>query len=224
MRCIGAAMQPYVDDIAPNSGIITHPSVASANYSGKLCLLSLTYGPDFTKKTWPTDMPKPAFENGTELRVRIGGSAQFLLIPTTGLKWEVPGGGSGETTPATQEDQQNRILIPIREIEIQWDFVDNPPISRLDGLMGMSNVDTFLGCEPETVLFETYSVEESFKMVPTNPHTNRVIVNLRVRKIKAGSEVYGWNHDYSADHGWAKMLFENDEPRHTPVTFADMFT
>lgn len=223
MRCSGIAMQPFVDDMAPNPSLISHPSVASANYAGKLALLTLTYIPNFVFKPWPTDFPKPTFRNGTELRFRIGGSGQFLTVPWDGVKWEVPGGGSGETTPVERENQNNRIFIAIREVELQWDFVDDPPLDDLDELMNKSNQDTFLGCPAETVLFENYSVEETFRVVATNPHTNRVTVHLRIRKIKDGSNIYGWNHDFSSEHGWARMLFQNDEPRYPLATFANMF-
>jgi len=210
-RINSISIQPWVDELAPLLGVVV-PAINTNTYGTQPALISVAYGPDFTKKVWPTDLTKPDIRYGTELRFRVGSSAQFLLIPTTGLKWEIPGGGG--TTPVTTEDQNNRILIPIRELELQWDFVDNVPMDRLDGLMGKSNDDDFLGAPAETVLFESYSVEESFRAAPANPHTNRVTVNVRIRKIKSGANTYGWNHDYSKAHGWAKMLFEDDEPRY----------
>lgn len=219
-RINSIAIQPWVDELAPILGVVL-PAINTNDYGTKPALITVSYGPDYTKKVWPTEITKPAFRYGTELRYRMGGSAQFLLIPTKGLEWKIP--GSGGTTPATDEDQQNRILIPIREVELQWDFVDNVPLDRLDGLMGKCNSDTFLSCAAESVLFETWSMEESFRGSASNPHTNRVTINLRVRKVKAGTSVYGWNHDYSAEHGWAKLLFEDGNPRYVPAAFSGVF-
>lgn len=205
-------------DMPPNNVTIVDPSVVTSGYTGKPALITVSYGPDFTKKTWPTDMPKPQYRNGTELRYRISGSAQFLVLPFGGCVWY------DNFNPLTDQDN-TRILIPIREIEIQWDFVDNPPLSTLDGLMGCVNSGTFMGCEAETLLFENYSVAESFRAAPLNPHTNRVTLQFRRRRIVDGINIHGWNHDYrESPVGWAKVLFKNNyKPRYDLKPFTNMF-
>jgi hypothetical protein len=116
-------------------------------------------------------------------------------------------------------------LIPIREIELQWDFVDDPPLDDLDDLMGTVNDSSFLGCEAETLLFENYSIQETFRASPIDPHTNRVTIQMRRRRIKVSTNVYGWNHDYREDPaGWAKVLFMSDnEPRYKLKSFTNIF-
>ncbi len=217
-RVNSVSIKPWSGDIPPNGAELIDPTVQTADYAGKPALITISYGPDFTQKTWPTDMPKPSVREGTELRFNIGGSGQFLLIPSNGCKWQ----DSGEDLQGTEN---SRILLTIREIQIQWDFVDDPPLNTLDGLLGHCNETDFLGCEPETLLFEQYSVEESFRAAPLNPHTNRVQLTFRKRRIQDGSSVHGWNHDYRASPaGWAKVLFKSDdEPRYSLEDMTNMF-
>jgi hypothetical protein len=218
-RINSLSIEPWNGADMPPSGTIIDPSFQSSDYPGKFALITLGYGPDFTKKVWPTEMPKP--ENirfGSELRFRVSGSAQFLVLPFGGCKWADNG--------VTLKDGDNsRILIPIREIELQWDFVDDPPLDDLDDLMGTVNDSSFLGCEPETLLFENYSVQETFRASALNPHTNRVMIQMRRRRIKAGVDIYGWNHDYrESPVGWAKVLFKSDnEPRYKLKSFTNIF-
>lgn len=218
-RVISCGLQPWQGEDMPPSGTVVDPSVQTAGYPGRLALLTFAYGPDFTKKTWPTDMPKPAnIRFGTELRFRVSGSAQFLVLPFGGCKW-------ADNSADLTENDNSRILIPIREIELQWDFVDNPPLNALDDLMGSVNSGSFMGCEAETLLFENYSVEETFRASPINPHTNRVTIQMRRRRIVVGSNVYGWNHDYRENpSGWAKVLFKSDNaPRYALKSFTNTF-
>lgn len=218
-RVVSCALQPWHGEDMPPSGTIVDPSVQTAGYPGRLALLTFGYGPDFTKKAWPTDMPKPAnIRFGTELRFRVSGSAQFLVLPFGGCKW-------ADNSADLTENDNSRILIPIREIELQWDFVDDPPLDDLDALMGTVNDDVFLGCEAETLLFENYSVQETFRASPINPHTNRVTIQMRRRRIAVGASVYGWNHDYREDPaGWAKVLFKSDNsPRYSIEPFDNIF-
>ena len=220
-RIISIDLQPWSEELVP-SGTITDASLQTADYADQPCLVTAKYGPDFTQKAWPTDMPKPTFRAGTELRYQIDGSAQFLVLPFGGMKWL----GTGA---ALKNQENSRILIPIREIELQWDFVDDPPLDTLDGLVGAVNDATFLGCEAETLLLETYSVVESFRAAPLNPHTNRLVLNFRKRRIEDGASVRGWNHDYreaegATPAGWDKVIFQSDDsPRYTLKTMTNMF-
>lgn len=218
-RVNALSIQPWHGEDMPPAGTVTDPSIQTAGYPGKYALITVGYGPDFTKKTWPTAMTKPEnIRYGTELRFRVSGSAQFLVLPFGGCKW------SDNGVDLTEGDN-SRILIPIREIELQWDFVDDPPLDDLDDLMGTVNNATFLSCEPETLLFENYSVQETFRASALNPHTNRVTIQMRRRRIKPAVDVYGWNHDYrESPVGWAKVLFKSDnEPRYKLKTFENIF-
>jgi hypothetical protein len=229
-RIVAVDLQPWMGDDAKPDGVITDPETATADYGDQLCLVTAKYGPDFTKKDWPSDFAKPSpIRLGTELRFQIRGTAKFLPIPTSGTKWEDDGGGSGSGGSGggdipVPEDANSAILIPSRALQLQWDFVDDPPIAALEDLVGRLNSDSFLGSEPETLLFEGYDVSETFRASPINPHTNRVTVNISQRRIDAGGSIVGWNHDYREEPaGWIKLLLSDGEPRYKLTTFAGMF-
>ena len=219
-RVVGIDLQPWTDDLVPD-GVITDPSLASASYGTKPCLVTIKYGPDFSQKTWPTDMPKPTMRAGTELRYQIRGSGKFLLVPCSATRWE------DDPTIPVPVDANAAVLIPQAAIMLQWDLVDNPPLSRLSGLLGKVNSTTFLGNPPETVLFEDFSLSETFRDSATNTmHTNRVNLNYSVRAIPDGmGGTVGWNHDYREfPAGWARMLLSDGQPRYKLADMSGMFT
>jgi len=222
-RVVSIDVQPFSDDLIP-FGTIVSPELSTNNYLGQPCLVTVKYGPDYTHKTWPTDFPKPKIRGGTELRFQIRGSAKFLLVPTAACKWE------DDEEAAVPEDVNSALLIPLRSIQLQWDFVDDPPINRLDGLQGQVNSDVFLGAPAEALLFESYEISETFRSAPLNPHTNRCTINLTQRRILTGEiveeepEFVGWNHDYREEpSGWAKLLLSDDKPRYKTTAFSGMF-
>ena len=227
-RVTAVDIQPWNDQLIP-SGTVVDPALQTAGYGTQPCLITVRYGPDYTQKSWPTDFPKPTtIRSGTELRYRIGGSALYMVLPDDAVDWndESSSGSGNDIYNFLYDHPATRVLIPIREIELQWDFVDNPPIADLDALMGTVNDDTFLGSPAETLLFENYYVEDSFRAAPANPHTNRVIVNLRQRKIRSDTpgQFFGWNHEYRADsNAWDRIVLSNGNDRYLPVDFSNMF-
>jgi len=217
-RVVAIDLQPWMDDDDLPSGTVIDPSVQSSGYGTQPCLITVKYGPDYTKKIWPTGFTKPTVRYGTELRFQIRGSAKFLLVPAAACKWD------DDATVPVPEDVNSVILLPMRAIQLQWDFVDDPPIARLEALQGLVNSDVFLGAPVETLLFESYEVTETFRAAPINPHTNRVTVTITQRKVNTGSTIVGWNHDYREEPaGWAKLLLSDDEPRYKTTAFTGMF-
>lgn len=217
-RVVAIDLQPWSGDEVPASTVIVNPATQSNDYGGQPCLITVKYGPDYTKKTWPSEFPKPSHRYGTELRYQIRSSSSFLTIPCSATKWE------DDATYPVPEDTNAAVLIPMRDIQLQWDFVDNPPITRLEDLQGRVNTDSFLGAPAECLLFDTYEITETFRSGPLNPHTNRVTINLKQRKVWNGSGWKGWNHDYrETPAGWAKLLLSDDQPRYKLATFEGMF-
>lgn len=219
-RVVAIEIQPFTEDMIA-AGIITSPELASAGYGTQPALITVKYGPDFTKKAWPTEFAKPSpIRSGTELRFQIRSNARFLLVPTAACKWEDDYAGD----VPVPEDTNSAIIVPMRQIQLQWDFVDDPPINRFEAMQGYVNSLAFLGSPPETLLFESYEVSETFRAGASNPHTNRVTINLSHRKIWTGTEWVGWNHDYREEpSGWARLLLSDDEPRYKTTNFAGMF-
>lgn len=216
-RVVSISLQPVTDDLVAKN-IIPDPAFASADYGSQPWLATVQYGPDFTQKPWPTDMPKPFVRVGTELRFQIKGSAKFLQVPSSALKYE-----DDDTVPVT-EDANSVILIPLRAIQLQWDFVNNPPLDAMESLLGKVNSIPFIGAPPETLLFESYDVAESFRAAPVDPHTHRVTLQFTRRAIQTGTDVVGWNHDYRTEPaGWERVLLSDDEPRYKLADFSGMF-
>ena len=215
-RIVAIDIQPWTEDLVP-SGTITDPSLTTADYGTQPCLVTVKYGPDFTKKSWPTGFTKPSARGGTELRFQIRGAGQFMTIPSAGLKW------SDDPTAIVPADVQSTVLVPTAAFQLQWDFVDDPPISRFETMIGQVNSDTFLGQPPDTILFNSYDISESFRAAPLNPHTNRVVISLVSRKIKDGASTHGWNHYYREEPaGWAKLLKSNGDPMYTSTAMSGM--
>lgn len=216
-RVVSIDMQPWNEDVIP-SGVIVDPAFQMVSYGTQGCLVTVKYGPDFTRKEWPSQFPKPVIRAGTELRYQIRGAAKFILIPCSATKWE------DEEDAPVPEDANSATLVPLRQIQLQWDFVDDPLLVTIDNYQGKVNSDPFLGCEPETLLFENYQVEETFRSSILAPHTNRVTINLTSRRIDTGTEIVGWNHDYrETPPGWDRLLLSDGQPRYKSTAFAGMF-
>ena len=240
-RIVSLDFQPWMDGDSLPTGDFTDVEAATADYGSQLCLVTAKYGPDYTLKDWPSEFPKPStIRTGTEVRYQIKGTGEFLLVPTSATKWgsateepedasdssyvDAEPEASGSDEAPVPEDANTSILVSKRLIQLQWDFVDDPPLSRFDGLLGKVCNDGFLGAPAETLLFENYDVAESFRASATNPHTNRVIINLSQRRIATGTGVVGWNHDYREDPaGWVKLLLSDGQPRYKLAAFSGMF-
>ena len=217
-RLVAIDIQPWTEDLVPE-GTIVDPSLTTADYGDQPCLVTVKYGPDYTQKAWPTGFTKPAsIRSGTELRYNIRGTGQFLTIPSAATKWD------DDPTAIVPADIQSTILIPMAAFQLQWDFVDDPPIDRFEDMIGQVNSDAFLGQPAETLLFDNYEISDSFRAAPANPHTNRVVISLVSRKIKDGVNTHGWNHFYREEPaGWAKLIKSNGDPMYTSTAFAGMF-
>lgn len=218
-RVVAITLQALTKDLVAKNPVLD-PAFQSANYGNAPWVATVSYGPDYTQKPWPTSMQKPAVRPGTELRYQIKGTAKFLQVPVSAMKYE-----DDATVPLT-EDANAVILIPLRSIQLQWDFVDDPPMDAFDLLLGKVNELSFLGAPPETLLFESYDVTETFRAAPVNPHTNRMTLQFTKREIQSGDDAdsFGWNHDYRVDPaGWAKVLLSDDEPRYKLADFSGMF-
>jgi hypothetical protein len=224
-RVVAIDLQPWMNEDSLPEGVIISPEINSLNYGDQPCLITVKYGPDYTKKSWPTDFSKPSpIRFGTELRYQIKSTAEFMLVPTSGTRWEDDSSDTSGGNIPVPEDANSAILIPVRTIQLQWDFVDDPPIRRFEDLIGRVNEEELFGSEPETILFEGYSISETFRASPINPHTNRVTIDLTQRRIDTGDGIVGWNHEYREyPEGWSKLLLSDGQPRYKLASYEDIF-
>lgn len=221
-RVVAIDIVPWMEQEALAGDVIVSPELATAGYGTQPALITVKYGPDFTQKVWPMNMPKPDIRFGTELRFQIRGSGKFITIPSAATKWDDD--PPLDPPAAVPEDTNSAILIPIQSIQLQWDFVDEPPITVLKGLLGKVNSVEFLGAAEECLLFESYEITETFRAGVANPHTNRVTIQFSERQIPYLTGFVGWNHDYREDPaGWARLLTSDGEPRYKVDDFTNMF-
>jgi len=227
-------IEPLSADLSPSDGASIDPEnqvVAYAQNGGKVALVRAIYATDYKAAPWPCEITKPSISDGTALSLRIKSAGQFLTIPASLLRWSDNAGGD-PTDQMPAPDNDGRLLIPIREFHLEWDYIDDPPVEAWDALIGKVNSEEFLGCAAETLLFEAYDLEPAPKFKPTDPFGFRMTTVLKHRKISAytpgeGEASVGWNHDLRAD-GWQRIKVDdgsgNVDNRYKLTDFSDMFT
>lgn len=217
------SIQPFTEEMAPLLGVMTDPSVTLASYGSKPAIVTVKYAADFYNVTWPTAITRPTYDADTSLRLRVRFSGQFLTMPSRAMRWytnpyaspysEVPG-----------PDQNARILIPMAEYILEWDYVANPNITRIRGLIGKVNDAAFLGSNTETLMLESADLDHSFKISSSAPFCWKVTATFKERRIKSGASVYGWNHDYCDNPaGWKKIVMSDGNPRYETGDFSKIF-
>lgn len=207
-------------DIA--SGAISDPGTATAQY--RFAKVIAKYETTLWGTPWPSEIPTPDHDTETILTVKTRIAGQFLTVPSRSTHYEdvTPG---DEDKPVPPEDAMNRILIPMIDYNVHWDWLANPPRDKLRDFMGKVNETEFMGCEPETLLFEGCDINESFRPA-TDPRCYSVDVVLKQRRIDdtEEGEIRGWNHEYREDPaGWQKILLSDGALRYPVAEFADMF-
>jgi len=146
-----------------------------------------------------------------------------LAVPARATGWEDSHSSEEDDRPVPPEDLQNRILIPLTDYQIEWDWLTNPPRDKLRNFLGKSNSNTFLGCEPETLMCEGADISPSFRPA-LDPRCYSVNVVLKQRRINDDGTIRGWNHEYREDPaGWQKIVLANGELRYPTIDFDAMF-
>jgi hypothetical protein len=237
--CSSIRISPFDPEQTPEF-VISDPHtevVVYAQNNGLNTLAICDYETDFSQARWPCDVPQPDFESGTALTMRMRMTGQFLRVSGRDLAWadnvvNDPGG------PLVSDDSPAaRILIPMSEFRLDWLFVDEPPIDEWEAdLVGRVNLVTFLGSEPETILFEGFDLDPSRQFVVLDPFSFTISATFRKRRIvpavglsssgTPSGTVYGWNHEYRHD-GWERVkMFDgagNPVDRYEQADFTDMF-
>jgi hypothetical protein len=227
--CRNIQIDLFSRQLCPDAATLTDPNSTLVSYSqngGMVALVRATYGTDYSTAPWPCQVPKPSHTEGTQLKLRIRSSGQFLTVPADATTWSDNTEAYPEG-PLPTPDTNARITIPIVEYHIEWLYVDEPPLNEWDELLGCVNAGEFLGAEAETILFEGYESDQSTQFVIADPFCWKLVPVFRKRRIVVGENVYGWNHELRND-GWTKIKMSDGDggqvDRYSTADFSTMFT
>jgi hypothetical protein len=195
--------------------------------------LTYSFALDYLDVPWPSNITRPSYLAGTTLRLETKFSGKYLPLPARAIDCKehvTPASnpdGSAYTgppvKPAMQGNQNINILIPLTDFVIEWDRIQDLGVMDWDGQIGFVNQAEFLGCEPETLLFEGVSLTPSFVLNPSNPHAWKATAALKQQRIVVGDAIYGWNHIYYPLDGWKHTGLTQTGTLYPLADFSDMF-
>jgi len=223
------AVEPFSPQ-QPPSVVVNDPTTDDVSYLQNAefnCLITAQYNTDFSLAPWPCDIDKPTIPAGTELVMRTRASSQVIRIPPRKfLSADNPNKNPAGYVPEP-DGQEGRIILPTTEFQLQWYYVDEPPIATWEeDYVGRVNESTFLGAEAETLLFVGFDIEPSTQFLISDPFCFTVTCHFRKRRIVDGSDIYGWNHEFELQ-GWTRVQMRDGNnsavDRYQKVDFADMF-
>jgi hypothetical protein len=208
--------------------------------------LTFTFGLTYLKVPWPDAYKQPYYAPGTTLKLDIKNSGQFLTIPARCFQIK----GFSSTMP---QGMDGRLYIPLTDFNIEWDRVTDLGSLDFTPYVGKVNQNTFMSCEPETLLLEAANATPSFILDPINgPWAWKVTCCFKRRRIvlpntywNSGGPptnatlvddgdthvaVMGWNHEFREQPipGWQYVLMASQpnsptSPRYTQYDFTDIF-
>ncbi len=216
-------IEPFLGD-ATNSLPPSDPVTQAIAYDH--CRITVEYGVDAGAIAWwPPGMSVPHRREGTYLELRAESGGEFLK--TDNAVWEDNPDGDPEGGRPEGDSPAFRLFIPEIQFEIIWHYVDEVPVSRLDGLVGSVNQYSFLGKPPETMLFTHYSFQTETVLDLDNPVRWAVSCQFIYRGVKGlAEETYGWNHELGPT-GWKRVQVIGQlgvpEDRYPKADFSGMF-
>lgn len=209
---------PLADDEQhPTPKVIEDPTTTTNSFG--FWRVTATYNLYPYNKVWPTTLTKPIHTSGTTLSCKIRGSVEYTTFTANLLAWSVNADGTGgaDTANPPHKGVPGRILIPTADIVIEWDLVANPPISLWVTKVGRVNHAAFLGFAAETLLFETYDLDDSMKLSTVNPYRYRCTLSFKFKWV-------GHNKEFREDPpGWAYILTADGQPRYPLVDMSGLF-
>jgi hypothetical protein len=238
--CADIRIDPY-PDVAPDTPApITDPHTETEAYDylkDHWAIVTCGYATDFSVAGWPTDVPKPSHDAGTQLRLHLRVSSEIIVLPARGVRWDDNDAGTPTGQMPDPESPATRLRVQTGEYLVDWLYVDDPPISDWqDTYQGKVNQTTFMGCPPETLLFEGADVDPDAKFDITDPfcYTCRLVFRRRQITLIGGSSsssgdewTLGWNHEYRED-GWERVQMYDAAGtlgnRYPLQEFANLFT
>jgi len=188
---------------------------------------------------WPIT-GKPAHPQNTTLTLRVRGGGEILQIDPTALT----DGGKGQnltgcftgTEFASGETINSRIRIPLTEYHLTCDRITDAQLCAMmkipwkcrEGTVNCDTNELFLGEGEGTLLFDTWTLDQTWVPDIVNPRRWQVSCVLKCRQVPQMTGPYpdncsadctgtpgcypiGWNHDFkrtinSAELGWQFIM------------------
>lgn len=156
------------------------------------------------------DPDNPDLEPLVVHRYQVG--AEFLTIPNKGLYFD-----GGDTSDPIPEDLQAGQLIPMIEWEATFPRIAEVPAEKIRGLVGHVNQSAWRNAAPETVLF--LGAEVGYSFTPNQEVVYSMSYRFSEKRVKDGSNVYGWNHFMDPEDGnkWKVLLKKTDGSKIYPA-------
>jgi hypothetical protein len=207
------------DELHPTPKTMTSPLTDANSYS--YWLVTATYTPYPYNKAWPTCMTKPSHTAGSTLSVRIRSSVEYITFTANFVKWTANPDGTGGTndTDPPPMGVPGRILIPTADVVVSWDRITDPPVDSWMAVEGRVNNAAFMGFSAQTLLFESYDLDESLWLSTTNPYKYKADLSFKFRSV-------GWNREFrdSPPYGWHYIVTVDGQPRYPLATFSGLFS
>lgn len=149
----------------------------------------------------------PIAEDGTSITYRMVVESEREELAIGGVwRWN-------DNSVALPSDSVLARWIPQTIHYVTWSKVVNPPWTVVSETQGTVNNSIFLGCEPETLLFEGAEANKLYKTgqgIDDQTETSftwAIKYKFRERAIKSGGRIYTWNHAYrESDSQWSIPL------------------
>lgn len=156
-------------------------------------------------------------------RYSIG--AEFLSMPTSGLRWE----SEPATSIIESEDVVAQKRISIIEHSMTFNRVASIPWSAIRNNIGKVNDGTYEGAADQTLLFSGAEISFTVAAEGTVTWTLDYRFQERIVTDETGStgydQTFGWNHVYRAEtKAWERVLDADGNPLYPlSADFADLF-
>lgn len=164
---------------------------------------------------WPDIIPKPYHPSGTTLSLQVHGSGQILLITPAGMKFLASTAVCTGSSPAVPGSVAAKLILPVTEYRITCDRLTLAQVNTAFAVrdwnlyQGSVNSVEFLGAPIGTLLFDGYTINETFVCDQYEQRRYALSATLKRRVItdSAGAvlldddpdwyqQPIGWNHDY----------------------------
>lgn len=169
-------------------------------------------------------------------------SGTTVTLPNRNLYWE-------GTVENPKEDARSHIFLPLADIDIAWNFVDEGDLCEIEdnllSIQGTINNAAYGGnlfptaCgnpwEAGTLLFAGYSVftevgtRSIFGSYCTAVETKRTLnMSFKLRRVFSfAGGPFGWNYEYydgsKSAHGWMRVVDASGNPRYNATDFSNIF-